>query len=318
MKGLYVLWVVMLSAGCELIDPNPGPEPAPTATPSGAGGVGTTPVGGLGGVQGGGANGGGGGGAVDPLVADGQALYMRSCAVCHGADAQGAGPYPQSIQGRSGIGPVVLGGRGAMPGFAQLNNDDIAALEAFLAALVDGGVGGGAAGGGGAIDVANLSAGEIYQLQCSACHGDTGDGTDLGPQIRLPVAGYATWVIRNGREGLGYGSPMPAYDAAGLPDAKLTEILTWLGRGPRPTTGAGLYGQLCANCHGGDARGGPVRQSALGEDVFEVVREGEGGRSYGQRTRYMPAWSRASLSDAEVSLIAGYLRSLGGGGWDDD
>ena len=80
--------------------------------------------------------------------------------------------------------------------------------------------------------------------------------------------------------------------------------MTWFHR-PKPTDGPGLYTRFCANCHGAGGRGavvGGIRGESLGE-FREKVREGEGGRNYGNRGSYMPAWSAAQLSDAEITKI---------------
>ncbi|MCB9523181.1 MAG: c-type cytochrome [Myxococcales bacterium] len=299
-QSLWIVAVLALTSlaltGCGVFDPNPGPQPAaPGAAPGGA----AVPI-----SPGGAGQADPGGGAAGPSAAEGEALFARYCAVCHGADGQGAGPYPASIRDRVGIFAVVTGGIGEMPPFPQLTQADVLDIERFLSDAPAAGGGAGPAPGGA------LSARDLFAFQCAGCHGEQGEGAALGPQIRSPVAGYATWVIRNGREGVGFGSPMPGYDAQVLPDAQLSELLTWLGGFPKPRDGAGLYGRFCANCHGVGGRGGPVGASLRGEgygDFLETVREGEGGRRYGSRRDYMPAWTRAQLTDAEVQAIYGYV-----------
>ncbi len=78
-----------------------------------------------------------------------EGLWAKTCAVCHGEKAQGVLPYP----GLQGVGPffatpegrrylvlVVLYGRkgeaGLMPGFAQLKDEELAALLNHLKALL--------------------------------------------------------------------------------------------------------------------------------------------------------------------------------------
>lgn len=156
---------------------------------------------------------------------------------------------------------------------------------------------------------------------CSHCHGPGGDGTSDAPQIREPVHAYAEFTVRTGRmDQMGFGQDMPSFDAGSLADADLADILAFLDRAPRPTDGHGLFVRFCANCHGADARGGRVGEGIAGEadDVFERVRGGHGGTSYGARREYMPAWSTSQLSDDEVDAIASYLGTLPGGGDDGD
>ncbi len=162
---------------------------------------------------------------------------------------------------------------------------------------------------------------DVYAANCASCHGADAEGTTSGPQIREPVHGFATYVIRNGRSAqMGFGQAMPAFATDEVSDLDLTAIFTYLDRAPRPTDGAGLYGRFCANCHGADAAGGRVGESPKEDrdEIAEKVREGKGGTSYGSTKKYMPAWTSAQLSDAEVALIADYLATLPGGDDGDD
>src|SRR6185369_3888245 len=80
---------------------------------------------------------------------------------------------------------------------------------------------------------------------CSVCHGTNGQGVaGLGPEIRHINPTYANWVVRNGRGG------MAKYSTTDYTDTELTEILTWLGAMPKPTTADGLYKDFCGTCHG--------------------------------------------------------------------
>lgn len=160
---------------------------------------------------------------------------------------------------------------------------------------------------------------DVYRDNCASCHGAEGNGTADAPQIREPVHAYATYVIRNGRASeMGFPQAMPAFAADEIPD--LAPIFEVLDRTPRPTDGAGLYARFCGNCHGADASGGRVGESAKEDrgEIFEKVREGKGGSNFGARKKYMPAWTSSQLSDAEVELIAAYLATLPGGGDDGD
>jgi ubiquinol-cytochrome c reductase cytochrome c subunit len=158
---------------------------------------------------------------------------------------------------------------------------------------------------------------QLFADNCAQCHGSGGDGTVDAPQIRNPVHAYATYWIRNGRDPsqMGFADTMPSFTETDLPD--LTPIFAWLDRTPRPTDGQGLFLRFCGNCHGADATGGRVGEDIAGEesdDVAEKVREGHGGTSYAERTKYMPAWSTSDLTETEVTAIAAYLATLPGGG----
>jgi mono/diheme cytochrome c family protein len=166
---------------------------------------------------------------------------------------------------------------------------------------------------------------DAYRAICAGCHGPDGDGTASAPQIRSPVHAYASYVIRNGRGAeMGFAGPMPNYAEGDLPD--LEPIFAWLDRPPHPTDGPTLYTRYCGNCHGADAHGGRVGEDLTHEaregvdEVLEKVREGHGGSNYGARTKYMPSWSSAELTDADVAAITSYIASLppGPGDGDDD
>lgn len=78
-----------------------------------------------------------------------EGLWSRTCAICHGERAQGVRPYPglQGVaplfatpEGRRYLVLVSLYGKkgeaGLMPGFAQLKDEELAALLNHLKALL--------------------------------------------------------------------------------------------------------------------------------------------------------------------------------------
>jgi mono/diheme cytochrome c family protein len=171
------------------------------------------------------------------------------------------------------------------------------------------------AGAGGTSSLQGKTGAEVYQALCAACHGPTGEGTALAPELQHPVADFSTWVVRNGRDSDGYAGPMLAYAETMVTDRQLEEIWTWLASLPQPTTGGALYLDYCANCHGTDARGGRVAKDIQEKgtepaDLTEKVREGEGGTNYAAATLYMPHWSTAQISNDELALIAEYITTL--------
>jgi mono/diheme cytochrome c family protein len=171
------------------------------------------------------------------------------------------------------------------------------------------------AGAGGTSSLQDKPGTEVYQALCAACHGPSGEGTALGPELQHPVADFSTWVVRNGRDSDSYAGPMLAYTDTMVSDQQLEEIWTWLGGLPQPTSGEALYLDYCANCHGADSRGGRVAKNIqekgneLG-DLTEKVREGEGGTNYGAAALYMPHWNTAQISNEELALIAEHLTTL--------
>lgn len=350
----FVVLAAMLAAGCEILDPNPGPDPI--AGPSGTNGTNNQapPA-----------------DTTSATVERGAQLFAQLCARCHGDEGTGSPIWPPSIQGKIGIHDLVREGRRAMPGFPTLSDSSIASIELYLNSFqVDHGNktgrelyvhycsschGDEALGtstfpgsiqdyspihsivrtGRGEmlplnipdslidriqeylssfnVDYSSLTGQEYFSRVCAGCHGKAGEGTQRGPEIRNPVAGYAKYVVRAGRPGLPwYTDLMPKYDVDSLSDRQLDEIVAWLRSATKPSDGAGLYNRFCANCHGKDARGGPVDKKIVDEtgDFLEKVREGEGGTKYSKRTGYMPSWSTTEITNAEVQKMVGYVRGL--------
>lgn len=153
---------------------------------------------------------------------------------------------------------------------------------------------------------------EVYRLICAACHGPNGEGTQLGYELQHPVRDFGEWVVRNGRTNGEFAVVMAPYDEAQVSDTQLTEIWDWLDTFPQPETGEALFLDYCANCHGDDGRGGVTGVRLIGEAgaVPRRVRLGENVRSYSQRGGYMPAFSAAVISDAELDLITEFVRAL--------
>ncbi|MGN6107470.1 MAG: c-type cytochrome [Kofleriaceae bacterium] len=176
----------------------------------------------------------------------------------------------------------------------------------------------------GPVDPPAADGAELYRVNCARCHGPDGAGTAMAPQVLSPVRPYATYVVRHGRgPEMGFPEGMEALEPGALSDAQLGAILDWLGEPAKPTTGQGLYVRFCGNCHGANAQGGRVEEDLTGEadepdELFEKVREGHGDDRYGARTKYMPAWTRSEITDAEIDLIVAYVASLPPAPDDDD
>jgi mono/diheme cytochrome c family protein len=82
---------------------------------------------------------------------------------------------------------------------------------------------------------------------------------------------------------------------------------------PKPTTGAGLYKDYCENCHGADALGGITMRPIAAEPVNVFIMDSRAGHHPGEfanRREYMPKWTAAELSDAELRSIFMYVDGL--------
>jgi mono/diheme cytochrome c family protein len=152
----------------------------------------------------------------------------------------------------------------------------------------------------------------LFAENCSKCHGTDGKGTQDGPQILSPVAGYATYVVRHGRNDMGFPAPMALFTPAVLPDSDLSLILGYLDAAPHPTDAAGLYTRYCVNCHGANGRAGRVKINIVAHvaELSLKVRSGHGGTNYAARTSYMPAWPATEITDADLAALRSYVSAL--------
>ncbi len=102
--------------------------------------------GGFGGFGGGGGPGGPGGGAgAAALIAQGEQLYQANCQVCHAANRAGMGAAPSllGIETRYGLADLqalLRSGRGKMPPFPNLTEDEVRALHRYLGGSADGSI----------------------------------------------------------------------------------------------------------------------------------------------------------------------------------
>ncbi|SEJ02555.1 quinoprotein glucose dehydrogenase [Dyadobacter sp. SG02] len=78
------------------------------------------------------------GGTKQAAASPGQAVYMRNCAACHRADRQGSGQeYPSLVQvgnrmPKDEIANIIKSGRGRMPSFQHISDQERYELVAFL------------------------------------------------------------------------------------------------------------------------------------------------------------------------------------------
>lgn len=125
------------------------------------------------------------------LVEKGGSLFVSNCAFCHGRDAGGGEDGPDLTRsklvsedvGGNKIGPVVKNGRpqNGMPSFAQFNDADIAALDAFIHTQKS--IADTQNGKRRGVDVEDLQTGNVAQGKayfegaggCASCHSPTGD-----------------------------------------------------------------------------------------------------------------------------------------------
>lgn len=155
---------------------------------------------------------------------------------------------------------------------------------------------------------------DAYTTVCSMCHGENGEGADLGPEIRHTPVEYGTWVTRNGRnfgEHPDYVVQMVPIGEEHVTNEELALTFAWLGNFPKPTTGPEIYADYCGHCHGADARSGAVGLdlTMYTATLTDAVRNGKPG-DFSARTSYMPAFGPEVLTDADLQAIITHISSL--------
>lgn len=153
----------------------------------------------------------------------------------------------------------------------------------------------------------------LYEFNCKSCHGDLGVGGQLAPPIDHPVRDYSTWVVRNGRPLIApWPKAMEKVGADKLSDAQLNLIWDYLDQPAQPTTGAALFADYCANCHGAKGENGPTMRPLKGEgkEVLKLVREGHNIGQYAMRHDSMPKFSTTRITDAELNLILAHVNTF--------
>ena len=116
-RGLLLVWVLMLAAGCN------GSEPSPGATSKND----SAPIVSVATID------------LKAEVARGHELYLRNCAHCHAPDATGdEGPDLHDVERSDArIAAMIKNGvKGQMPKFgAKLSDPDVQALVSFIRSL---------------------------------------------------------------------------------------------------------------------------------------------------------------------------------------
>lgn len=192
-----------------------------------------------------------------------KAVYLRDCATCHGADARGTSVAP-SLQGvgraavdfwvSTGRMPLVLNTRparspqGRAPAGQYLADPNavvrrhppwyppptIRALVDYVASIAPGGP------DTPSVDLthADLAAGgEVYRLQCAACHAWSGVGGALYQRAAPSLApATPTQIAEAVRIGPGQ---MPRFGSAAVPPGQLDDLVGYVEYLDRPTNRGG-------------------------------------------------------------------------------
>jgi mono/diheme cytochrome c family protein len=151
--------------------------------------------------------------------------YANHCAICHGDHREGILPAFPPLLGiehrMSGqrIADLIHSGKGRMPGFPKLQNEELTALLRYLATaeISTQGTGAGNASRSAGVHSTELSraGGGLFQQNCAFCHGRDAMGGETGPDLTrsklvlTDVSGdKISDVVRNGR----LEKKMPAFN----------------------------------------------------------------------------------------------------------
>ena len=181
-------------------------------------------------------------------VEAGQPLYEERCSTCHGSKGEGTdqgppiaglGPAYYDFMMSTGRMPLDQPGVQAKSRPPVLSPSQIRAITAYLESIAPGGI---------PIpevnpDAGNLSLGQMtYQSNCAPCHGTTGRGGAVGPEIAPPVIHTdATQVAEAIRIGPG---TMPVFDENTIDQHTLDSVTAYVQylREPDDAGGSGLGG----------------------------------------------------------------------------
>ena len=148
--------------------------------------------------------------------------YANHCAICHGDQREGILPAFPPLLGinrqmtDAQITDLIHKGRGRMPGFPKLQDEELTALLHYLATSGNSGpeMAGGSSAGVHASGLAGAG-GALFRQNCAFCHGRDAMGGETGPDltrsklVHTDVNGdKISEVVREGRP----GTKMPAFN----------------------------------------------------------------------------------------------------------
>lgn len=176
----------------------------------------------------------------------------------------------------------------------------------------------------------------LYQRDCGWCHGDRGEGTRNGPELRGGQNGpaLADFMLRTGRMPLTSPDEQMRRQPTRYTQTEIQALVEHVSRmaedgrripEPHPSRGdlgrgAELYLENCAACHSTTGIGGalvqgrfpgeverrtgvvaPGLQAATPVEIAEAVRTGPGA---------MPVFGEGAVSDRDLDAIVRYVRRL--------
>lgn len=179
----------------------------------------------------------------------------------------------------------------------------------------------------------------VFRANCSQCHGSGAAGVQASGYPSLldndwlwggkieDIVYTVTHGIRNDQSPDTRWTQMPAFKEVLLPeeiDALVNHVLAVSGQehdAALAETGAQLFLDNCASCHGDNAEGNrDMGAPTLNDAIWLYGGDAETIRYTIENARFgvMPAWSEewrpaGGLNQAEINAVAAYVHQLGGG-----
>jgi quinoprotein glucose dehydrogenase len=232
--------------------------------------------------------------AAGKTTSEGEKIYSEQCAVCHGVNRAGSPPdFPSLVDvtkrmPEEKIAATVQGGKGRMPGFADVAGQRMKGLMDYLRTSPPADAG----------KQSNAAGEKVYADQCAACHGAdrAGSPPDVPSLVdvtkKLPEE-KITKIIQAGTDKMPGNSDVTGQQLKDLlaylhapvqaEDKKEMQASAPSAHGDDPA-GAKVYARRCAICHGeqrqGNLPGFPplmnVGARLNAQQVSELVHNGKG------------------------------------------
>jgi cytochrome c oxidase cbb3-type subunit 3 len=172
----------------------------------------------------------------------------------------------------------------------------------------------------------------LYKVNCSQCHGSGAQGAPGYPNLNDDdwiwggdLESIYTTIrhgVRNAEDDDARVSQMPAFGDGVLETPQIADVTQYVLQlsaqdhdAIAAKSGAAIYADNCAACHGDDGKGGREFGAPNLADALWLYGN-TGDQIAAQITRpkhgVMPAWG-LRLSEAEVKQLSVYVHSLGGG-----
>lgn len=162
----------------------------------------------------------------------------------------------------------------------------------------------------------------LYQTRCSSCHGEKGQGSDVGPPLIGKSAADIHLMLDTGRMPAAVPYVNEIHKAPQLTEAQITTVVRYVqsfSKGADSALpeilpgnidrGRALFAENCAHCHGAAGDGASVgfnnvAPSLMRSTVFQVAEAIRAG------PEVMPRFGPDVLTDRDVSDIARYVNYL--------